>query len=73
MAWLADKLTMLRRTEAAKPNAIKLLASMASITLKPQDVGCFAELRMLNTQHFSKFPPCVARGLDRCLGAIAMG
>jgi hypothetical protein len=35
---LADKLTMLSRTEAAKPNAIKLLASMASITLKP-DVG----------------------------------
>jgi hypothetical protein len=50
---LADKLTELSRTEAAKPNAIKLLASMASITLNPV-VGWLTGLGTLSTPHFSK-------------------
>ena len=33
--WDADKVIMLRRTEAANPNAIKAQATMASIMLKP--------------------------------------
>lgn len=33
--WAAAKVIMLRRTEAAKPNAMSAQASMASTTLKP--------------------------------------
>ena len=63
---------MLSRTEAAKPNAIKLLASMASITLKP-DVGGVTELDMLSTPHFSKCQTGVARAWVGCLEATALG
>ena len=71
MAWLADKLTMLRRTDAAKLKATKPLASTASSTLNPLVAGNSAELRKLSNPHSSKILPRVEHALDQCLQAIA--
>lgn len=72
-----DKVIMLRRTEAAKPNAIKAQATMASIMLKPwiEWVWCngFNGTVKFNTLHFSRSPPRVVRAQVRCLAATVWG
>ena len=79
--WAAAKVIMLRRTDAAKPNAMSAQASMASTTLKPlidwARGNAFTVTPMLNTMfdtmfntlHFSRSRPRVERALARCLAA----
>ena len=75
--WAAAKVIMLRRTDAAKPNAMSAQASMASTTLKPlidwARGNAFNVTPMLNTMfntlHFSRSRPRVERALARCLAA----
>lgn len=79
--WAAAKVIMLRRTEAAKPNAMSAQASMASTTLKPLidwargnafNVTPMLNIMfntMFNTLHFSRSRPRVERALARCLAA----